>query len=312
MDPLKELEGLDAGHVLALIKKIGGRKALDAILRGEKTVKIEDAVRALFDKRGRRIPPKGLIKAKVCDANREFRLYQPALKQEADYAKRLMKLLNAFVGVLPNEQYSALSKVTTAEFKAKTERLLALIQEKPQTTSNIFYGVWLSVVLPQLLTDDLGTVLEQYLEAANKSYAKTFADRKFNNYRKGELGGKVSIADGSRHDQLIKRMKQERVIGIFFPNPLQGYSIDASREQMSALPEGFVLSGLDTVIAVAMYPDILARDYRTPGLDLAALSWQSADFSLLFGAVVDGLVFGRTDSLAHARGSCSGGLLFLG
>ena len=132
-----------------------------------------------------------------------------------------------------------------------------------------------------------------------------------NNYRKGDLGGKVSVVDGSRHDQLISRMKEGLVIGLHFPNPLQGFSINASREQMSTLPEGFILSGMDTPIAMVMYPDILARDWDTPGLNLA-LQWQSAGYSLYFWACGGSLGFGRTAGLAGASGSYSGGLLFLG
>jgi hypothetical protein len=107
-------------------------------------------------------------------------------------------------------------------------------------------------------------------------------------------------------------MKQGPVKGIHFPNPLQGFSIKASREQMLTLPKGFILSGLDTAIAMIMYPDVLARGYLTPGLDLAALSWQSADYSLFFRADVSRLDFDNSDGLAVDYGNYSGGLLFLG
>ena len=93
---------------------------------------------------------------------------------------------------------------------------------------------------------------------------------------------------------------------------IQGFSIHADREQMSTLPEGFVLSGMDTPIAMVMYSDILARDYNTPGLDLATLQWQSADCSLSFKACDGGLGFVSTDVLASAHDDYSGGLLFLG
>ncbi|MBD3282389.1 MAG: hypothetical protein GF387_02155 [Candidatus Portnoybacteria bacterium] len=69
---------------------------------------------------------------------------------------------------------------------------------------------------------------------------------------------------------------------------------------------------MDTLIAMAMYPDILARDWNTPGLDMAALQWRSADCSLLFKARGDKLGFVSTDFLARALDSSSGGLLFLG
>ncbi len=300
MDPLKELEGLDAGHQLAIVKKLGGRDNLWAVLRDEKTIIIKDAIKVLFDKHGRRIPES--LQTNVCDANRNLRLDQPKLGEEVDFANRIMQLH----GCLDID-----TGITAEQLKTETERLLALIRDNSQVAS-IANGVWLPVILPQLTTDDLGTALEQYLEAVGNSYVKTFSDRKFYNHYKDTLANKINIVDGSRHDQLIERMKQEPIIGIHFPNPLQGFSINASREQMSTLPEGFVLSGMDTPIAMAMYPDILARDYNTPGLDMAALSWQSTDCSLSLWAYNSLLDFDPTGYLANAYGLYSGGLLFLG
>lgn len=286
------------GELNALVKNLGGEEVARKIQREEIKVSFEDVVKVLFDKHGRRIP-KGL-KANVCDANRNFRLDQPKLETKVDYNRitRLHECLNIDTGI------------TAEQFKSETERLLAIIRDNTQV-ANITNGVWLPVVLPKLITDDLGTELGLYLEAVGNSYTKTFSDRKFYNHRKGTLGGNVSIIDGSRYDQLIERMKQGPVIGIHFPNPLQGFSINAQREQMSTLPEGFILSGLDTAIAMVMYPDILACKYNTSGLDLPALQWQSVDYSLCFGADDDELGFG-SDFLAIADGDFSGGLLFLG
>jgi hypothetical protein len=259
-----------------------------------------DAIRLFFDKHGRRIP-KGL-QANVCDANRDFRLTQPKMDEEVDFANRILRLHGCL---------SIDTEVTAEQLMAETKRMQAVIRENSQI-ANIANGVCLPVVLPKLVTDDLGAELELYLAGVNNSYTKTFNDRSFNNYRKGDLGNKVSIVDGSRHDQLIEWMKEGPVFGLHFPNPLQGFSINANREQMSTLPEGFILSGMDTPIAMAMYPDILARDWNTPGLDMAALQWQSAGYSLYFRAYDDRLGFDGTAFLATAYALYSGGLLFLG
>jgi len=287
------------GQVEALINIIGEDNAR-GLLTGDISAKFEEVIRKLIDRHGRRIP-EGL-QANVCDANRSFRLDQPVLESDVHYANRITQLHGCL---------SVDTGVTAKQFKAETERLLVLIRDNFQI-ANITNGVWLPVILPKLTTDDLGTALEQYLKGVGNSYAKTFSDRKFYNYRKGILAGKVNIVDGSRHGQLIAKMKQGSVMGIHFPNPLQGFCINASREQMLTLPEGFILSGLDTPIAMMMYPDILARDWNTPGLDMAALSWQSADYSLYFRARGGGLGFGHTDGLARAYGNYSGGLLFVG
>jgi len=294
------IQNWTTGELNALVKNLGGEEVARKIQRGGVRVNFEDVLKVLFDKNGRRIP-EGLS-ASVCDANRDSRLEQPKLEAEVDYANRITRL---------HECLSVNTGITVEQLKAGTEHLLALVRDDPRI-ANIANGVFLPVVLPQLTTDDLGTALEQYLEAVGKSYVRAFDDRKFYNHRKGTLVDEVGIVDGSRHDQLIERMKQGSVIGIHFPNPLQGFSINAGREQMSTLPEGFVLSGIDIPIAMMMYPDILARDYNTPGLDLVALSWQSAGDSLVFRAYGDGLGFDDTNGVAHAFGSYSGGLLFLG
>lgn len=296
----KSYDDLTGGHWKALGTKCGGFEKVLAILRGEKIVTVEDAIRLLFDKHGRRIPE--YLKANVCDANKNFRLNWPRLDEEVDFANRIMRL-HGCLGID--------TEVTAEHLKAETDRLLAVIRGCPQI-ANIANGVCLPLVLPQLVTDDLGTELELYLAGVNSSYTKTFGDRKFNNHRKVTLANKVSIAPGSRHDHLIGRMEQGPVPALHFPSSLQGFSINASREQMSTLPEGFILSGMDTPIAMVMYPDFLACDWNTPGLDVAALKWQFVDYSLSFKARDDVLDFGSTDDLSYAGGSYSGGLLFLG
>lgn len=265
-------------------------------------------VKTLFDKYGRRIP-KGL-QSNVCDADRDFWLNQPELNEEVDFANRITRL---------HECLGVDTKVTGEQFKAKTEGLMALIRDNSQI-ANIANGVWLPVVLPRFnkfKTDDLGTTLWKYMKAVSKSYAKDFSDRKFvNHHYKKSLVKKISIVDGSRHDQLIERMKQTPVIGIYFPNPLQGFSINADREQMSDLPEGFILSGMDIPIAMIMYPDILAHGIDTPNLDMSALDLVpfafQVDNSLDFWASNIQLNFDNTDTLANAYDNFSGGLLFLG
>lgn len=300
MDPLQELEGWDAGRQLALMKKLGGRENVDAVLRDELEIVLQQKIKILFDKHGRCIP-EGLS-ANVCDANRKFRLDQPDLTEEAHYEGRIVRL---------HDKLGVDTGVTAETLQQETKRLLGLIREDT-LTANIANGVYLPVVCPKLVTSDLGGELEYYLTALGKSYADVFPKRKFYNHRKGTLDGAVSVTPGSRHGKLLDRMKEERVCGLYFPNPLQGFSINASREQVASLPEGFILSGLDAVIAMVMYPDVLARDWNTPGLDLAALSWQSAECSLGFWADDGRLGFAGTADLAGASDDYSGGLLFVG
>ncbi len=287
------------GQDEALLNIIGEENA-KKLLRGEVSVKFEDIVKILFDKRGRRIP-KGL-QTNVCDPDKDFHLIQPKLKKDVDFANRILRL-HGCLGIDTG--------VTAEQLKSETERLLAIVNGNPQI-ANIAKGVYLPVIMPKIVNNDLGAEMELYLAGVKESYGKAFDHRSFNNYRQGTLANNVSIVDGARHDQLIERMKEGPVIGLHFPNPLQGFSVNADRKQMSTLPEGFILSGMDTAIAMVMYPDILARDWNTSGLDLAALQWRSSGSSLYFKALDDLLAFDFTDDLACAYVSCSGGLVFLG
>ena len=299
MDPLKELEGLDPSHQLALVKQLGGKKVIERILRGEVTVEIREAIKLLFDKRARRIP-RGL-QNNVCDANKGFYLEQQQITK--DFCAERLKLSKYWdrdraIGIDENSFWQGINK------------LKEIIQADRQI-SNILRGIWLPVVMPVLPEKfDLGTILEQYLEAVAESYSKTFNRRAFYNHCKGTLADNVSIVDGSRQDQLIQQMKQGPVPGIYFPTSLQGFSMYAGREQMEELPKGFVLSGLDTIIAMIWYPDILARDFYTPNLDLAALSPQSPVYSFYFGAGDGRLNFDRRSNLSYARDYSSSGLFF--
>ena len=287
------------GQVEALLNIIGEDKA-KALLSGELSLSFERMIKPLFDRHGRRIP-KGL-QANVCDADRDFRLDQPKLETETDFANRILRL---------HECLGIDTGVTAEQLKAEYESLLAAVRGDPQI-ANIANGVCLPVILPKLVTNDLGAELELYLAGVDNSYTRTFNSRRFYNHLKGSLTKNISIVNGSRHDQLISRMKECPVIALHFPNPLQGFSISAAREQISTLPEGFILSGMDTPIAMIMYPDILARDWNTPGLNMSALQWQSAGYSLDFKANDNDLHLGHTLSLTNADVNFSGGLLFLG
>ncbi|MFH1535763.1 MAG: hypothetical protein ABIC96_01680 [Patescibacteria group bacterium] len=269
------------GDLNALVKNLGGEAISRMIQRGDFKPKFKFTGDALFDNYGRRIP-KGLS-AEVKDANWDYGFAQPNMRSDGPFVYRGARLLRTFHQVLDRRIGYSHKK-----FYEKTERLLTQIQDDPQI-ANILNGVWLPVAIPPLENDDIGTVLIDYLTALGKSYSEIFPDHKFE-VRLGfeedreKLANEVSIAAGSRYEQLIERMKQGIVYGILFPSALQGYSITACREQMASLREGFILSGLDSAIAEIVYPDNLASELIdcNPNLNLAALSWRRESNSLCF------------------------------
>ena len=62
------------------------------------------------------------------------------------------------------------------------------------------------------------------------AYADQFPDRKFNNYC-GEMAGKIlPLADYNGYDRIIAGMKDGPGVAWYFPNPMQGFPVDAQRE----------------------------------------------------------------------------------
>lgn len=296
------------GQVEAAINRMGGIEVWDAFLRGEKTIVFEEAIPMPFDQHGRRITTG--LQANFCDAARDTYLNQPRLAKGADFADRI-RYLQSSLGIETG--------VATKFFQQETRRLLELILQDPQT-AKMLKGVYLPVICPKLTTEDIGAELEYYLTGVDKSYGDFFetgmvfkSRPNFYNRCKDELADQVQIVDGSRADQLIDKMKESPVIGIYFPTALAGFSTYADREQMSTLPPGFILSGLDIMIAMIMYPDVLAYDHNAPTLELAAFSWLLDDSSLIF-SVVDSrrLYFQRHDDPVGAGCGRFGGLLFIG
>ncbi len=301
----KMLRGWETGQIAAIFYKVSGgdRTKLEAILKDEVVVDLIEREAKLFDRNGRRIPKD--LEAAVCDPDRNFYLKQPRLKTVDDYADRLVRFQEAF---------RSGPVMSAADFEGQSKKLIYEIKNS-KSLGNLINGVYLPIILRQIGAKhfDYGRILEGvFLPALEFSHKKQFPKREFLNRRSGKLAGKISIADGG-HEKLVEIIKRENVVVIYFPNPLQGFSDFAAREQMSDLPESLILSGgFDIATAMAMYPDILARDFYTPGYDLSALSWQPPGYSLDFKTSNDILGFYGGASLGDAHNDSSSGLLFLG
>ncbi|MEK7189359.1 MAG: hypothetical protein AAB666_00050 [Patescibacteria group bacterium] len=288
----------------ALLNRLGGIGVARRIASGELKVDITNGAAVLktkfatlFDKHGRRIPPSEL-QYPVVDADCDFCLRQPKL----DYGQLI---------ALATERLRQGPIMSGAEFEARATAVLEQVKADPQL-ANLLKGVHLPIVLPQMKVTDYGRVMEKtFLTAVARAYTVAFPDRNFNNYLQKNLAGKVAIAPNTRHEQLIAKMGAGSVVGIYFPTALQGFSIPASREQMASLPDNILLAGgLDIAMAMLMYTEVLARDFNTPGLDMAALQWDSAAYSLYFKACGSSLYFSHGG--LDAYDDCSGGLLLLG
>ncbi len=267
---------------------------LEIVVEGDKAIVVEKAL-PFFDHTGRRIP-QGL-KAKVVDPDRSFHLVQP---EKIDYFERLCRLADAF-------QVQAADSSSARFFEDQAQGILDGLH-RDERLAGLTKAVWLPIMILQIdAISDYGSTIEQSLiPAVESSYKKEFSGRTFTNHRKNDLARKVKVVDDS-HARLVADLAKGQVIGVYFPNALQGFSITADREQISGLPDFVSLAGgVDTLTGLTMYPDVLARDQHTPGLDMAALQWQSQRYSLSTRADDDRLGFDGGD--LGARGRYSGGL----
>lgn len=279
------------GQVEAFINAAGGLDAFRAVLAGDKTICLEDVIKLLADQNGRNLPVAGL-NGKVVDANRNYRF----VIEQGDCEMPVARSQQA----LPNLKFG-----TDAELKEAESKLRAQIESNPQTR-NLLKGTCLSLQLPQMVIADQGTMLDEVLLlGVQRAYAEVFPDRAFYNHLQGQLTGKMKFVAESRQDRLQAMMAQGPVNCLYFPNSLQGFGIEADREMMQYLPEGFMLRGvIDTAIALTAYTKVLARDSNAPVLDCAA------DVLCSFIPHDDSLSF--STRYLNADGSYAGGLLFVG
>jgi hypothetical protein len=299
------------GQFEALGNCLGGEEVIRGLLydtlvvvRVGKTVEIREAERTLFDRNGRRIPPRGM-QAAVEDANPNLSLTLPQLN------------LGAYSQVFDRIQkhLRARPTITLAEFIGRSDAILRTLQVNDQL-KKVLNGGYLPFWLPKMKVSDYGQVLDEvFLLAVERSYKEQFPTRPFENYfKKGQLKGEVTLFPGSRHEKLVEAMTQGDVVGVYFPNCLLGYSVDALRAQIDSLPEQFLLAGgLDVCAAMIAYPDVLAEGSKLLRSWLPALlPGQSVLDCFNFGVRCDSLYFGKRFSYGSVHSYYSGGLVVLG
>ncbi|MFA6099826.1 MAG: hypothetical protein WC750_02995 [Patescibacteria group bacterium] len=297
---------LTTGQQQAVAEKVGRAeeaKGLDnvykAILNGDVLIQLKDATKILVDAQGRCIPSELGVSSKVVDADREFYLAQPYLNFE-DILTRTCRFFDAAVPLTPDE------------VKVRFQVALAKVKESKRVCK-LAKGAYLPFVIPRIDNSALSGTVEKFIEATQRAYRVQFPGHWLTNVLQGDLAGKVSIASESRYNRFMAAMVKGPVVGVYFPTAFQGYSIPASREAITHLPEDFILSGaLEILAAVVAHTATLARDWHVLGLDCSAMSWSSAgsDYSLIFRAHNGDAAFAQRS--LHERENSSAGLTVLG
>jgi hypothetical protein len=298
---LEKLKGWDASKILPLIEAFPGEKeGAEAVLRGEKRIILEDIIRKFFDHTGRAIPSHLGITAKVCDENRDFHAELPELSCTE----------------IREQVASFFSKGTEFAETGRFEDETAALKEKyfdHELIGNFFQRAQRIIFPKHDARKNYGASLQGLiLPAVERAYKKSFPERKFTNYRDGNLTGNVKIIPKTGHEDLVSLMAEKSVSAWYSPNPFQGFSIFAQREAMKVLTQygWFALAGgIDTGIVMATYAGAMARDFHTPVYTCGSISWRSAGCSLGFGAHGGGFGFAHTGRLSDAFDGYSGGLV---
>ena len=305
MSTLKEaldfFEWFNSKRQISFRDKIGGQEVMEQILSDEFDVKIEliKKIRKFLDHTGRCISAHLGVENAVCDEGRDFHVELPELS--------CTELRESIASFFPKGTEFAEASRIEDETGALFEKY-----SKHELVGNFFQRARRIVFPKHDARKNYGESMQNFiLPAVERAYKKGFPERKFINYRDGELTGKVFIIPGTGHEELISLMAEKSVSAWYSPNPFQGFSIFAQREAMKILTQyGFSLAGgIDTGTAVVAYVNAMARDFHTPIYQCGAISWQSAGCSLRFYA--DGVEFGFdvADYLAGANDNNSGGLI---
>ncbi len=290
------------GQIEALITILGDGNVHD-LLVGDVKASFEEVIKKFVDQTGRGIPTHLGLTSAACDENRDF-LVQRA---EINYSEHRERFIEFFP---PGTKFVEANELQDRAEVAKEKFL------KDELVANLFQRAHLPLPLPQHdVAGNYGQSLQKFfLPAVKRAYESQFSERKFNNYRDGELAGKISVIPNVGHDKLIVAMAQGPGVAWYFPHPLQGLSVHAQREAMKMLlKHDLLLAGaIEPTLGIVGFTQEMVGSYSTPGYDCSAVSWRSADYSLYFKADDDELDCSDSGRLGSAYDGCSGGLVLLG
>ena len=205
-----------------------------------------------FDEYGRCIP-KNNSHPVYEKSRRYFTIDQIEINYQ-DIYNRIKKFLNVN------------NKISINEFTNRAEKILDGLKQDP-TTKNIVNGIGVPFFLPKNNHSNIGKdLIEYYLKALSQSFTDKNSDYDFVNHCVENLSNKVKINPNSRHEKIIELMKEQVVVGYYFPCILE-YSFKAAIETINNFPKNFLLAGgFDTCAAFIGSPNLLLKKKGYPPL----------------------------------------------
>ncbi|WP_091712141.1 hypothetical protein [Methylophaga sulfidovorans] len=253
----------------------------------------------LFDEFGRCLPT-GINAPAHQKTRRYFLIDKPDINYSASY-ERL------------NQAFSISDAISQEQYESRVTSILAEIADN-KLMKPILNGAMAPFILPKAVYDDIGQAMEStFLPAVQSAFNSFFPDYDFKNHSPRSLNGQLSVAPGSRHQQVLDQMANEVVVGVYFPC-LSEYSVPAAIERMATLPEQFSLAGgFDTSAAFVSMPDLLFRkEGYPPLLWLSGLVSTEQNVAYHFEAYGYDLTFNRRVHLGQVAEYWSSGLVMIG
>ena len=253
----------------------------------------------LFDEYGRCIPDHV-----VSPVNKESRRYFIFDKSEVNYTD-IYNRIKSYLDPSTN--------LSLDEFETRAKDILKNLNND-SITKNITKGVGVPFFLPNKNITDIGTVLvEEYLNALQKSFKDQNPKYEFVNHCKEILNNKLIIAHNSRHEKLLNLMKEHSVVGYFYPC-LMEYSLPAAIERIESLPNNFILAGgIDTCAAFIGSPNLLLRTSGYPPLIwMSSLKGEKDDVGYHLEAYGYNLTFNRRAHLNNVAEYWAHALVIIG
>tara|TARA_B100000945_G_scaffold315788_1_gene315556 strand:- start:2995 stop:3822 length:828 start_codon:yes stop_codon:yes gene_type:complete len=234
-------------------------------------------VDSLFDQSGRRIPFEGMRVFNLISL-KFYKIKQPQLS-----FKSILNRSKKYLGVSENISENSL-KIACDKIKREVSADSAL--------GGLFNGVHVPFICPKDSQEkDLGFELEtKNLPSVESSFKSEYPNLHFKKNFNGDFGmrGNLSLAEGSRYENLIQSRKKSSLAGWYFPQALQEYDIPSQRKQMDTLPffDNLILSGIvDVSAALVGSPGLLInKDSYPPVLCLPAIEHKDRGITLCYKA----------------------------
>ena len=232
-----------------------------------------------FDKSGWRVPSSDMRTFGESRSN-YYRLDQPLI----DYASILGRICRHLGTDLD---------ITADQFEGRVGSLFSELRSSADV-GDLAEGVYVPFVFRRARPGaDLGTELQDHLlPGVQRSFTERFPGARFKAVLQGDsvLAGRVGLDPHARYQKFVDASEQGTVVGIYFPQALQGFDLASQRRQMQSLPDPAGMSiclsgGVDICAALTGTPELLfSEEFYTPIPTMAAYVHSDERLALLLKA----------------------------